>query len=191
MTHGLADCLTLLVTLPGLLGNLPLRGWQQRVSATQWRPPELGRRKESGHQPGERQKWYRRQHRSKAIKVGSHLCETDAGAGMMESQRSAASEPARLVIEKVATPVIEFSNQQCRALPGRISTDGPGSLITGHAQRSRCSRWRSQDVFDLFPQPAICRVTFDTLVPVQVRFQTGGRERKGKHLIDRSHVQQP
>ena len=62
--------------------------------------------------------------------------------------------------------------------------------VSALARLCQGSRFRSQDLFDFFPQPAICRIILHTLVPVQVGFEPGRLQREGMHLIDQPYVQQ-
>jgi hypothetical protein len=42
------------------------------------------------------------------------------------------------------------------------------------------------DLFDLFPEPTVCRIILHTLMPVQMSLETGRLEREGIDSIHRS-----
>ncbi len=73
-----------------------------------------------------------------------------------------------------------------RAL-GPVDPVAPVSALVRLCQRSR---FRSQDPFDFFPQPAICRIVLHALMPVQVGFEPRCLQGEGVHLIDQARVQQ-
>src|ERR1700677_344146 len=62
-------------------------------------------------------------------------------------------------------------------------------FATGVADDGRRSDGWGKHLFDFFSQPAICRIVFHTLVPVQMSFETGRWQREGIHPIRRTWVE--
>ena len=67
---------------------------------------------------------------------------------------------------------------------------GPATFAAWLAPHLRPSGFRGQDLFDFFPQPAVCWIILHTLVPVQVGFEAGRLEREGMYLVHQIRVQQ-
>jgi len=65
---------------------------------------------------------------------------------------------------------------------------GPATFATWLAPHLRRPGFGGQDLFDFFPQPAVCRIILHTLVPVQVGFEAGRLEREGMHLVHQTRV---
>src|ERR1019366_4784803 len=62
-------------------------------------------------------------------------------------------------------------------------TSAPAPLATGLARRCLALGVPGPRLFRFLPVASGCRIILHTLVPVQMGFETGRLQRKGKHLV--------